>query len=61
MLFPWMTNLPEPNEDLSDDIKEIYNEARNIYRESPRASCALLRLAVQNLCVAVGEKGKNLN
>lgn len=61
MIYPLATNLPEPNDDLKENIKQIYNEARNIYRESPRASCVLLRLAIQELCVQLGEKGGNLN
>ncbi len=44
--------------------KEIiteYNEARSIFGRSPRASSALLRLAVQKLVAVLGEKGDNIN
>jgi hypothetical protein len=48
-------------EDFPDDVKLDYDEARNIFGGSPRASAALLRLAIQKLCVHLGQKGKNLN
>ncbi len=61
MIFPKQTNISMPNEDLAEDVKELYLQARNIYSESPRGACALLRLAVQKLCIQLGEKGKDLN
>lgn len=61
MIYPANSNLPEPNEDLPEDIKTIYIEAKNIHNQSPRAACALLRLAIQKLCIILGEKGDNLN
>lgn len=38
-----------------------YNEARNISDISPRASAALLRLAVEKLLPLVGAEGKSIN
>ena len=61
MIYPANSNLPEPNDDLPDDIKKIYIEAKNVYNQSPRAACALLRLAIEKLCVFLGGKGDNLN
>ena len=61
MVYPLVGNAPLPNEDLPDDIKEVYLEARAILAPSPRGAAALLRLAIQKLCVHLGEVGKDLN
>ena len=61
MVYPRVSLLPEPNEDMNDEIKELYKEASNIFRDSPRASAALLRLCIDKLCEQLGEKEKNLN
>lgn len=57
MIYPRSSPLPDPNEDMNDEIKELYREAVLIFQDSPRASAALLRLCVQKLCVELGEKG----
>lgn len=61
MLFPIASNAPFPTEDMSEDVKEEFSEAREIVNRSPRSACALLRLAVQKLMPHLGEKGGNLN
>lgn len=43
------------------DMLTDFLEAREVFPDSPRASAALLRLAVQKLCIHLGEEGKNLN
>lgn len=48
----------EPNSDMPDSVRTLYNEATLIYNKSPRAACALLRLAVERLCNELGETGK---
>lgn len=48
-------------DDIPQDVKEDFIEARNIVNFSPRASCALLRLALQKLMPHLKEKGDNLN
>ncbi len=61
IIYPISSNAPLPSEDMPEDIKSDFGEARNIVNSSPRAACALLRLALQNLMPHLEEKGKNLN
>lgn len=42
---------------MPDSVKLLYDEAALIYNKSPRAACALLRLAVERLCNELGETG----
>ena len=53
--------VPLANPDLSDKIRRDYDEASSILDESPRGAAALMRLAIQELCIEVGQPGKNLN
>ena len=48
----------EPNSDMPISVKLLYDEAALIYNKSPRAACALLRLAIERLCNELGETGK---
>jgi hypothetical protein len=61
MIEPNIGGVPIPNQDLPDEIIFDYNEARDILNKSPRGASAILRLAIQKLCVYLGEKGKNIN
>lgn len=47
-------NPVEPNPDMPEDVRNLYDEAGSIYIKSPRAACALLRLAVDQLCSHLG-------
>ena len=60
IIYPHIGMFPPANEDLPDDVKEIYNEAASIANQSPRAASALLRLALQMLLEHLGRTG-NLN
>jgi len=61
MILPKITKVPEPNEYMPENVKNIYNEAKSIFNFSPRASAALLRLALQYLCIELGGEGKSIN
>jgi len=61
MVVPDMEGVPYPNDDLIDDIKEDYMEARSVLSRSPRGAAALLRLALQKLCKQLGESGRDIN
>lgn len=47
IIFPYETELPEAHEDMPLDVKGIYEEATQVYKHSPRAAAALLRLAIE--------------
>ena len=61
MVYPISGNVEMANTDLPEDIKNDYNEAKDIVNISPRGAAALLRLAVQKLCIHLGENGKTIN
>lgn len=46
-----------PNPDMPESVKMLYLEASSIYDKSPRAACALLRLAVEQFRNELGETG----
>lgn len=61
MVYPNRGNAPVPNPDMSENVTKYYEEAASIYTQSPRGAAALLRLAIQKLCMDLGGKGKNIN
>ena len=61
MIYPDFPGNELSNEDLGVEIKKDYGEAASIIQKSPRGSAALLRLAIQKLCIQLGEPGKDLN
>lgn len=61
MILPRISNIPMPIDEMPEKVKEIYNEARDVFPNSAKAAAALLRLALQNLCIQLGGKGKNIN
>lgn len=61
MVYPRKIVVSPPNEDMGDDIKDLYHEAAIILFDSPKGSAALLRLALQKLLKHVGKSGKDIN
>src|ERR1039458_7677864 len=61
MIFPVARTAPAPHPDIPEKIKADFDEARAVFGESPRSSAALLRLAIQKICIELGLPGKNLN
>lgn len=61
MVHPVIKGAPTPHQDLPEDMKKDYEEARYIVSNSPRGACALLRLIIQKLCKELGERGNNIN
>ncbi len=62
MIHPVINGAPLPHPDMPDQIKEIYEEARGITSKSARSSCALLRVALENLVdLIIGKNNKSLN
>ena len=51
----------DANADMPESVKQLYNEAGLIYNKSPRAACALLRLAIDKLCNELGETDRDIN
>lgn len=61
MIYPVVSLAPIPSDDMPEDVKADYLEAASIVEASPRASSALLRLALQKLMPHIGEKGKKID
>ena len=61
MVIPSASTIPPPHDDMPTECSTDYNEAREIIAASPRAAASLLRLVLQKLMPALGEKGKNIN
>lgn len=50
LMWPLKSNVEMPLEEMPEEIKDLYNEAKNVYTMSPKSSCAILRLALQKFC-----------
>ena len=60
LIFPDRLTAPLPNNDMPDNVKKIYGEARQISNKSPTAACALLRVCIDKLCIHLGEEDGTL-
>ncbi len=61
LVWPVKSGLPDPIDGCPEQIRAVYNEARQVFPHSPRASAALLRLSIQMICKEKGLPGKDLN
>lgn len=61
ILYPKTAAAPAPHAFLGRDVSEIYREAAAILPESPCAAAALLRLAMQGLCIQLGRDGQQMD
>jgi len=56
MIYPRVGGAPPPHEEMPPQIRELYEEARGVLPASPRASAALLRVALEGLLEEAGYK-----
>ncbi len=61
MIYPREVTAQLAHEKMPEDVREIYNEAREVSSISKRAAAALLRVSLENLTVHLGETRGNLN
>ncbi len=62
LVFPKAeSTAPLSTDHMPDDVKVVFEEARNVLSISPRSACALLRLCIQKICIHKGQSGENLN
>lgn len=61
IVWPARGSVEQPNSDIPPDALRDYEEAAAIVDRSTRGAAALLRLAIQKLCVHLGGSGKNIN
>jgi hypothetical protein len=61
IVYPIPRLAPDPIAGMPEDVKKDYEEASAVLAHSPRACAALLRLALQRLCVHLGQPGRVLN
>lgn len=61
LVYPLASIAPLPNEDMPEDVRKIYNEAREVSILSSRAATALLRLALEKLLPQVGAKKDSID
>lgn len=61
LVYPRAITAPRAHKDMPDDIREFYDEAREVSAFSPRSAAALLRIVAKKICERHGEYDKNLN
>ncbi len=61
LVYPLTSSVPKAKNNMPDDVKELYEEARQVHVYSPRAAAVLLRVATERLTVYLGETEGKLN
>lgn len=61
LIFPRESIIEDPNNFMPEEVKKLYEEARQVFPISPRSSAALLRLALEVLLPSIGAKKGNIN
>lgn len=61
MIYPIDSNVSNPNDDMPENVKIVYYEAKTVLNISPKSACALLRLALEMLLNELDISGRTLN
>lgn len=61
LVWPVHCAAPIPSADMPEDARSEFNEARKIYRSSPRGAAALLRLSLEKMLPALGATQSSIN
>jgi len=61
MIYPYASDVPLPLEDMPEEVKSDYLEARRLVGESPRSAAALLRMAIHDLITQLGESEEDID
>lgn len=61
MIYPAALYAPSPHPDTPEDIAQIFEEARAVFSISPKASAALLRLALEKLVYQLAGQHGSIN
>lgn len=61
IIVPKNSTIDMPVAEMPNEVKVLYDEARDVFPLSPKSACALLRLALQTLCNTLLEKDLMLN
>jgi Domain of unknown function (DUF4145) len=61
LIHPVRNTTVTAHEDMPSEVRSDFDEAASIVDKSPRGAAALLRLCIEKLMAALGEKGKDLN
>ena len=61
LIYPTNATASLPHDDMPEDVKQDYLEARDITNRSPRAAAALLRLALEKLLSHLRSKKGGIN